>query len=82
MSNTIRKDHYVEAHGKPCFGEKWKATADRKKWYKPSKKQKSGFTGKLRVGRKVELDRAMNRPDEDGEIVLPKEKKSDVWFFN
>ena len=40
MSRTKRKDHYIEKHGEPIFGDEWKATSDRKKWYKPSKKAK------------------------------------------
>lgn len=82
MSRTTRKDYYVEANGKPLFGPEWKAKADRKKWYKPSKKNKRGYLGKIRPGRKPEMKRAMGHPDEDGEIVLPVERKTDVWYHN
>ncbi len=82
MSHTKRKDYYVEADGKPLFGEKWKATSDRKKWYKPSKKIKKNFLVKLRPGNKAKLKQAMNHPDEDGEIILPVEKKTDAWYYN
>lgn len=82
MSKTKRKDHYLEATGKPCFGEEWKAISDRKKWYKPSRKDKQGSLSKLRPGRKVELKRAMQRPDEHGQVILPVEKKTDIWYYN
>ena len=82
MSNTKRKDHYIEAHGKSIFDENWKATMDKKKWYKPSKKNKEGGLMKIRVGRRRDLNKAMQHPDEDGEVILPLEKKSDVWYYN
>jgi hypothetical protein len=82
MSKTIRKDHYVEVHGEPCFGETWEATMDKKKWYKPGRKQKEGYVGKVRPVKKGDFKRAMMHPDEDGEVILPKEKKTDVWYYN
>jgi len=82
MSHTIRKDYYVEADGKPLFGAEWKATSDRKKWYKPAKKQKQGWLGKVRLGNKVAMKRAMVRADEDGDVVLPRERKTDTWYYN
>ncbi len=82
MSHTVRKDYYVEVSGEPLFGPKWKATADRKKWYKPSKKSKAGYLGKIRPGRKVEMKRAMVHPDEDGDIILPQERRTDTWYYN
>ena len=82
MSKTKRKDHYIEVSGKPIFDKEWKAEADRKKWYKPSKSDKEGWLGKIRPGKKVAMKRAMKTPDEDGEIILPIEKKTDTWFYN
>ena len=82
MSNTIRKDYYAEFCGGPIFGEAWKATADRKKWYKPHKKNKEQWLNKLRPGNKAKMKEAMRHPDEDGEIVLPVEKKTDCWYYN
>lgn len=82
MSNTKRRDHYVEAYGRPLFGETWEATRDKKKGYKPYKKHKEGNLMKIRVGRRRDLNKAMLHPDEDGQVILPSEKKSDVWYFN
>ena len=82
MSHTTRKDYYVEANGEPLFGPTWKATADGKKWYKPAKKQKQGWLGKVRPGNKVAMKRAMVRADEDGDVVLPVERKTDTWYYN
>ncbi len=83
MSNTKRRDYYVEVDGEPCFGKKWEDTMDKKKWYKPSKKQKKGgYVGKLRNARRVDMKKAMQHPDEDGEIVLPRERRTDVWYYN
>jgi hypothetical protein len=82
MSNTKRKDYYVTVSDYYPDSKKWKATSDRKKWYKPTKKAKKGYVGKARLGRKADMKRAMMRPDEDGEIILPVEKKTDVWFYN
>ena len=82
MSNTKRRDYYVDACGVSCMNKDWMATADRKKWYKPSKKDKHGWLEKIRLGRKIEMKRAMLHPDDDGEIILPKEKRTDVWYYN
>jgi hypothetical protein len=82
MSNTKRKDHYVDKHGKPVFGKMWEATMDKKKWYKPSKKVKNGSLMKVRVGRRRDMNKAALQPDEDGQVILPPEKKTDVWYYN
>ena len=82
MSNTKRKDHYIEASGSHLFGDEWKATADRKKWYKPSKKNKDGQLKKIRPVTRPKIKNAMLRPDEDGEVILPVDKKTDVWYYN
>ena len=82
MSHTTRKDYYVEADGEPIFGPKWKATADRKKWYKPAKKQKEAWLGKIRPGNKAAMKRAMAHPNEDGDVMLPTERKTDCWYYN
>jgi hypothetical protein len=84
MSNTKRRDHYVDANGKPLFDEDkpWKVLGDRKKWYKPSKKAKEGDLMKVRVGRRRDLNKAMLHPDDDGDVILPVEKKTDVWYYN
>lgn len=87
MSKTKRKDHYLET-GQGSLHETfqpekaWRDTSDRKKWYKPSKKDKQGWLSKIRKGRKVQLNRAMQRPDEHGQVILPVEKKTDVWYYN
>jgi hypothetical protein len=82
MSNTKRKDYYIEANGSPLFGDEWKATADRKKWYKPSKKNKDGQLKKIRPVTRPKIKNAMQRPDEDGEVILPVDKKTDIWYYN
>lgn len=84
MSNTKRKDHYVEASGTPLFNENkpWKVVGDKKKWYKPSKKQKNGYLSKIRLARRSDMKKAMNRPDIDGEVILPVSKKTDLWYYN
>lgn len=96
MSKTLRRDHYEDTKkkvGDQIFlgqvitndddaNEKWKMFRDKKKWYKPSKKQKNGYLSKLRTARRVDMKKAMMHPDEDGEIVLPVEKKTDVWYYN
>jgi hypothetical protein len=82
MSNTTRGDYYIEANGEPCFGKKWEAVMDKKKWYKPSKKQKNGYLSKIRLGRRTDMKKAMKHPDEDGDIILPVQKKTDVWYYN
>lgn len=82
MSNTKRKDHYIESSGSPLFGTEWKATADRKKWYKPSKKNKDGQLKKIRPVTRPKIKNAMLHPDEDGEVILPVDKKTDVWYYN
>ncbi len=72
----------MEVSGEPVFGPKWKATADRKKWYKPSKKNKKGYLGKIRLGKKPAMKQAMAHPDEDGQVVLPVERRTDDWYYN
>jgi hypothetical protein len=81
MSNTKRKDYYVDTYGSPLSEKKWKATSDKKKWYKPSSKAKE-WLQKERPGKKVKLRRAMQKVDEDNEIILPIDKKTDSWNWN
>ena len=81
MSNTKRKDYYIEACGSPLFEKKWKATSDKKKWYKPSSKAKQ-YLIKIRPGNRVAMNRAMRKLDEDNEIILPEERITDCWNYN
>jgi hypothetical protein len=80
MSNTKRKDYYVEAYGSPLFGKRWKATSDKKKWYKPGMKAKK-YLLKARPGNRIKMNRAMQKLDEDNEIILPEERITDRWYY-
>lgn len=83
MSDTKRRDYYIDRFGEPCFGPEWKATSDKKKWYKPRKKSKTrGYVHKLRNDRREKHKEAMRHPDEDGQVILPNTKHSDVWYHN
>jgi len=81
MSRTKRKDHFIEKYGEPLFGDKWEATSDKKKWYKPSKKQKK-FLEKERTDKPSLIKKAMQNPDEDGNVLLPPKKNTDTYYFN
>lgn len=81
MSRTKRKDHYIEKHGEPIFGDEWKATADKKKWYKPSKKAKK-YLDKTRTNKDSLIKKAMLNPDDDGNVILPPKKNTDTWNYN
>ena len=82
MSRTKRKDHYIEKHGEPLFGEEWQATRDKKKWYKPSNNQKKGHIGKVRTSSRSKLKNAVQKADPENGPILPVEKKTDTWNFN
>lgn len=81
MSRTERKDRYVEKSGAPLFGKEWQAAADKKKWYKPSKKAKK-YLDKSRTDKDSALKKAMLNPDEDGNVILPPKKNTDTWNYN
>lgn len=81
MSRTKRKDYYVEKYGELIYDDEWKATSDKKKPYKPSKKAKR-YLDKTRTNKDSLVKKAMQNPDEDGNVTLPPKKNTDTWNYN
>ena len=70
MSRTKRSGYYLEANYDKDILD---STRDKKKWYKPDK----SFKKKKSRSRKAKIKDAMRK-----QIELPREKKTDVWYWN
>lgn len=82
MSRTKRKDYYVEAFGEPLFDKDWKATSDKKKWYKPNKGYKKCQRKKDSVKPKQRFKEAIKHGDDWDNVVIEDPKRHDTWDWN
>ena len=82
MSKTIRKEDPYNNSKKLSKKEKWKATRDRKPWYKPSKDFKETNRHRERAETNGAIRNAVANNKDFDEIIIPDAKRHDEWDWN
>jgi hypothetical protein len=78
MSHTKRGDAYLDHHNWTIFDKKWKATSDRKKWYKPGRKSKVRLAKGEKASERRLLDKVILDPES---APMPRCPKTHVWDY-